>query len=261
MDALKWTVEITFREDEDKTRADAILSAGADALRGLGPVTAQPGRSGCPRCRRGDRRGSCPQRSRSSPARPCGPPHRVVGRTSDPPLVVGRSALVPACRPRDSASTWSDSEVAHQSLSWWSTASGSASGARAATEPASVELSAGVPHVGLARIVPVQACPTMNEPAVGDASAATWAPKSSTVAVTFSIRSPVPGSVPGLLSVRFRRWRPGRGRCGWMMRLRTVRLLRVAVDDISASTASAGVEVLVAVRARVLDGLEVRRHR
>ncbi len=42
MDALKWTVEITFREDEDKTRADAILSAGADALEGWGRSRRNP---------------------------------------------------------------------------------------------------------------------------------------------------------------------------------------------------------------------------
>ena len=42
MDALKWTVEITFREDDDKTRADAVLIAGAEALEGWGRARRNP---------------------------------------------------------------------------------------------------------------------------------------------------------------------------------------------------------------------------
>jgi hypothetical protein len=42
MDALKWTVEITFREDEDKTRADAVLTAGVDAFEGWGRSRRNP---------------------------------------------------------------------------------------------------------------------------------------------------------------------------------------------------------------------------
>jgi hypothetical protein len=34
MNPLTWTVEITFSEDEDKTRADATLTGGADELQG-----------------------------------------------------------------------------------------------------------------------------------------------------------------------------------------------------------------------------------
>jgi hypothetical protein len=42
MDALKWTVDIIFREDEDKTRADAVLTAGADVLEGWGRARRNP---------------------------------------------------------------------------------------------------------------------------------------------------------------------------------------------------------------------------
>ena len=42
MDALRWTVEITFSEDEDKTRADAILTAGPEVLEGWGRSRRNP---------------------------------------------------------------------------------------------------------------------------------------------------------------------------------------------------------------------------
>ena len=42
MKALMWTVEITFSEDEDKTRADAILTAGAEELEGWGRARRNP---------------------------------------------------------------------------------------------------------------------------------------------------------------------------------------------------------------------------
>ena len=42
MEALRWTVEITFSEDEDKTRADAILTAGSEVLEGWGRSRRSP---------------------------------------------------------------------------------------------------------------------------------------------------------------------------------------------------------------------------
>ena len=42
MDQLRWTVEITFSEDEDKTRADAVLNAGAEVLEGWGRARRNP---------------------------------------------------------------------------------------------------------------------------------------------------------------------------------------------------------------------------
>ena len=36
MKPLSWTVEITFSEDEDKTRADAILTGSSNGLEGWG---------------------------------------------------------------------------------------------------------------------------------------------------------------------------------------------------------------------------------
>ena len=42
MNALTWTVEITFREDEDKTRADAVLTGRSETLRGWGRARRSP---------------------------------------------------------------------------------------------------------------------------------------------------------------------------------------------------------------------------
>jgi hypothetical protein len=42
MSALTWTVEIVFSEDEDKTRADAILSGGTDRVQGWGRARRNP---------------------------------------------------------------------------------------------------------------------------------------------------------------------------------------------------------------------------
>ena len=39
---LMWTVEITFREDEDKTRADAVLTGAPEALAGWGRAKRNP---------------------------------------------------------------------------------------------------------------------------------------------------------------------------------------------------------------------------
>jgi hypothetical protein len=39
---LVWTVEITFNEDEDKTRADAVLIGSADELQGWGRARRNP---------------------------------------------------------------------------------------------------------------------------------------------------------------------------------------------------------------------------
>jgi Domain of unknown function (DUF1876) len=42
MDALTWTVEIVFSEDEDKTRADARLTGGPEPLQGWGRARRNP---------------------------------------------------------------------------------------------------------------------------------------------------------------------------------------------------------------------------
>ena len=42
MNALTWTVEITFREDDDKTRADAVLTGRSETLRGWGRARRSP---------------------------------------------------------------------------------------------------------------------------------------------------------------------------------------------------------------------------
>lgn len=39
---LVWTVEITFNEDEDKTRADAVLIGSPDGLQGWGRARRNP---------------------------------------------------------------------------------------------------------------------------------------------------------------------------------------------------------------------------
>jgi len=41
-DKPTWTIEIVFTEDEDKTRADALLQAGAIELRGWGRARRNP---------------------------------------------------------------------------------------------------------------------------------------------------------------------------------------------------------------------------
>ena len=41
-DALTWTVEIVFSEDEDKTRADAILTGTPDGVQGWGRAKRNP---------------------------------------------------------------------------------------------------------------------------------------------------------------------------------------------------------------------------
>jgi hypothetical protein len=40
--APTWTVEISFREDEDRTRADAVLVGAPDDLRGWGRARRNP---------------------------------------------------------------------------------------------------------------------------------------------------------------------------------------------------------------------------
>jgi hypothetical protein len=42
MTQVVWTVEITFSEDEDKTRADAILTGAPDGLEGWGRARRNP---------------------------------------------------------------------------------------------------------------------------------------------------------------------------------------------------------------------------
>jgi hypothetical protein len=42
MTAPAWTVQITFSEDEDKTRADAVLTGGAERLEGWGRARRNP---------------------------------------------------------------------------------------------------------------------------------------------------------------------------------------------------------------------------
>lgn len=42
MTPLVWTVEITFNEDEDKTRADAVLRGSGDDLQGWGRARRNP---------------------------------------------------------------------------------------------------------------------------------------------------------------------------------------------------------------------------
>jgi Rv2632c-like len=42
MKPLTWTVEITFSEDEDRTRADAMLTDGAEGLQGWGRARRNP---------------------------------------------------------------------------------------------------------------------------------------------------------------------------------------------------------------------------
>jgi hypothetical protein len=42
MTPLVWTVEITFNEDEDKTRADAVLIGSGDELQGWGRARRNP---------------------------------------------------------------------------------------------------------------------------------------------------------------------------------------------------------------------------
>jgi hypothetical protein len=39
---LTWTVEIVFSEDEDKTRADAVLSGSPDSVQGWGRARRNP---------------------------------------------------------------------------------------------------------------------------------------------------------------------------------------------------------------------------
>lgn len=40
--AVQWTVEISFTEDEDRTRADAVLVGAPDDLRGWGRARRNP---------------------------------------------------------------------------------------------------------------------------------------------------------------------------------------------------------------------------
>jgi len=42
MNLLTWTVEIVFSEDEDKTRADAVLTGSPDSLQGWGRARRNP---------------------------------------------------------------------------------------------------------------------------------------------------------------------------------------------------------------------------
>jgi hypothetical protein len=42
MEPLTWTVTIVFNEDDDRTRADALLSGSADELHGLGRARRNP---------------------------------------------------------------------------------------------------------------------------------------------------------------------------------------------------------------------------
>jgi hypothetical protein len=42
MNTRSWSVEIRFSEDDDKTRADAILTGGVDALEGWGRARRNP---------------------------------------------------------------------------------------------------------------------------------------------------------------------------------------------------------------------------
>ena len=42
MEQLVWTVEIVFREDGDKTRADAVLRGGGDEFHGWGRARRNP---------------------------------------------------------------------------------------------------------------------------------------------------------------------------------------------------------------------------
>jgi hypothetical protein len=41
-DAASWNVTIAFREDDDKTRADAVLTGAAEELRGWGRARRNP---------------------------------------------------------------------------------------------------------------------------------------------------------------------------------------------------------------------------
>jgi Domain of unknown function (DUF1876) len=42
MKPLVWTVEVVFSEDEDKTRADAVLNGGPEELQGWGRARRNP---------------------------------------------------------------------------------------------------------------------------------------------------------------------------------------------------------------------------
>ena len=86
---ITWTIEIQFTEDEDKTRADAVLSGTSDRSSRVGAGTSQPDRSRHAERRRGDRRRSCAGRLVAPPAGPGRPPHRVLGGARDPahPLI------------------------------------------------------------------------------------------------------------------------------------------------------------------------------
>jgi hypothetical protein len=42
MKPLTWTMEIVFSEDEDRTRADAMLTGGAEVLQGWGRARRNP---------------------------------------------------------------------------------------------------------------------------------------------------------------------------------------------------------------------------
>jgi Rv2632c-like len=42
MNARTWVVDIAFDEDDDKTRADAVLTGGAEQLRGWGRARRSP---------------------------------------------------------------------------------------------------------------------------------------------------------------------------------------------------------------------------
>jgi uncharacterized protein DUF1876 len=42
MTPVTWTIEITFSEDEDKRRADAVLSGGVEELQGWGLARRRP---------------------------------------------------------------------------------------------------------------------------------------------------------------------------------------------------------------------------
>ena len=42
MNTLTWTIEITFSEDDDKTRADAVLTGSSDDVQGWGRARRNP---------------------------------------------------------------------------------------------------------------------------------------------------------------------------------------------------------------------------